>query len=163
MSKTTRPATLVVIEFSASWPSWLKPDQLNDMAVVAQHYEGAPSSLVTQVATRINRLRSLNWRVSEMILVSNGRIDADSNAARAVLARGLLARLRHQGRGRLTLTVDEKSGRRAFADVKRLSQSLERSLAGKPLSLVLRLGDDVWTSQMPESDSVVAENFGQTA
>jgi hypothetical protein len=35
-----RPATLVVIEFGASWPRWMNPAHTGDLAVVAQHYEG---------------------------------------------------------------------------------------------------------------------------
>ena len=35
-----RPATLVVIEFGASWPRWLNPSgDRGDLAVVAQQYE----------------------------------------------------------------------------------------------------------------------------
>ena len=50
-----RNATLVVIEYGASWPRWLDPSHSGDMAVVAQHYEGEPSSLITQVASRVTR------------------------------------------------------------------------------------------------------------
>ena len=52
----SRPATLVVIEFGASWPRWMNPAHTGDLAVVAQHYEGLPTDLVAQVANRITRL-----------------------------------------------------------------------------------------------------------
>lgn len=126
------------------------------MAVVAQHYEGRPSSLVTQVATRTSRLEAVGWSLDKMILVSNGRADPDSVAARSILARGLLSRLRLMGRGQLTLTVDERLGRRAGADLRALAASLELSLRGAPVSLTARVGERSWHSSEQLSDAVVA-------
>lgn len=160
MSRPSRPASLVVIEFSASWPRWLKPTQNGDMAVVAQHYEGHPSSLVTQVASRTTRLEAVGWSLGTIILVSNGRSDADSIAARSILARGLLSRLRVRGRGELQLTVDEKHGKRAVASLRALGLSLEQSLRGAHMSLAVRVGDDIWRAEpvaAPLYDTVVAD------
>jgi hypothetical protein len=147
---------MVVIEFSASWPRWLKPTASGDMAVVAQHYEGHPSSLVTQVATRTTRLEAVGWNLQSIVLVSNGRSDPDSIAARSVLARGLLSRLRLRGRGELLLTIDEKLGRRAGSHLRALGASLEHSLRGAHLSLGVRVGDDIWHASAPLADSVTA-------
>src|SRR5689334_25237397 len=109
-----RPATLVVIEFGASWPRWLKPTgDRGDLAVVAQHYAGLPTDLITQVAMRVTRLQARGWKLSSMVLVSNGRTDAPTNAARSVLARGLLAHLAAEGGGGFALSVDSYLGRRA--------------------------------------------------
>lgn len=141
---TTRSATLVVIEFSATWPRWLKPT-FGDMAVVAQHYEGHPSSLVTQVASRTTRLLSVGWRLDSTVLVSSGRVDPDSVAARAVLARGLAARLKSRGMGELVLTVDERAGRRAAYNLRSLAAALESSLRGAPVGLCVRIGDQTNT------------------
>ena len=110
----TRNATLVVIEFGASWPKWLEPGQGGDLAVVAQHYEGEPTSLVIQVANRVARLETTGWRLETTVLVVNSRTDPAAFAARSVLARGLLARLQKSGGGRLVLTVDESAGGRAI-------------------------------------------------
>lgn len=140
-SAATRSATLVVIEFSASWPRWLKPTE-GDMAVVAQHYEGHPSSLVTQVASRMTRLASVGWRLEAIVLVSNGRTDPDSVASRAVLARGLAARLKARGHGELTLTVDERSGKRAEHNLRSLATALESSIRGAAVSLCVRVGEE---------------------
>lgn len=137
----TRAATLVVIEFSASWPRWLKPTG-GDMAVVAQHYESHPSSLVTQVASRTTRLEAVGWRLDAIVLVSNGRTDPDSVASRAVLARGLAARLKARGRGELTLTVDERAGKRADHNLRSLATALESSVRGAAVSLCVRVGDE---------------------
>jgi len=65
----SRKATLVVIEFGASWPRWLDPTHSGDMAVVAQHYEGEPSSLITQVASRVTRLEAKGWQLKAIVLV----------------------------------------------------------------------------------------------
>jgi len=146
---------MIVIEFSAAWPRWLKPTASGDMAVVAQHYEGHPSSLVTQVASRMTRLEAVGWNLASIILVSNGRTDPDSIAARSVLARGLLSRLRLRGRGELLLAVDEKLGKRAGAHLRALGASLEHSLRGAYLSLGVRVGDEVWRAAEPLCDSVV--------
>src|SRR5690606_25253939 len=134
--------TLVVIEFSASWPRWLKPTRGGDMAVVAQHYEGHPSSLVTQVASRTTRLESVGWCLDSIVLVSNGRTDPDSVASRAVLARGLAARLKARGRGELTLTVDERAGKRAEHNLRSLAAALESSVRGAAVGLCVRVGDE---------------------
>ncbi len=147
MKPPTRSATMVVIEFSAAWPRWLKPAVGGDMAVVAQHYEGHPSSLVTQVASRMTRLEGVGWSLNDIVLVSNGRTDPDSIAARSILARGLLSRLRHIGGGRLTLTVDERLGRRASSDLRSLASSLESSLNGAGVRLTARVGERSWHSE----------------
>lgn len=150
-----RSASMVVIEFSAAWPKWLKPVGSGDMAVVAQHYEGHPSSLVTQVASRTTRLEAVGWTLDRIILVSNGRADPDAIAARSILARGLLSRLRLIGRGELTLTVDERLGRRAAAELRDLTSSLERSLRGAPVLLSARIGERSWHCHEQLADSVV--------
>lgn len=160
-SETTRAATLVVIEFSASWPRWLKPTRGGDMAVVAQHYEGHPSSLVTQVASRTLRLEAVGWRLDAIILVSNGRTDPDSVASRAVLARGLAARLKSRGRGELVLTVDERAGRRAVHNLTALAEALESSVRGANVSLCVRVGDEASAIVAPPGvDSVVSRAAG---
>ena len=126
---TGRRATLVVIEYGGVWPRWLAPSAraTGDVAVVAQHYEGEPMSLVTQVASRITRLEQRGWKLDTVVLVSNGRSDIDARAARAVLARGLLARM-HQARvGNLVLSVDEREGERAQRAIEALAHELNVS------------------------------------
>lgn len=121
-----RPATLVVIEFGASWPRWLDPSGARgDLAVVAQHYAGPPTDLITQVAMRVTRLQARGWKLSSMVLVSNGRADADTAAARSILARGLLAHLAGSGGGEFALSVDDYLGRRAEHDLASLAAALE--------------------------------------
>lgn len=121
-----RPATLVVIEFGASWPRWLNPTgDRGDLAVVAQHYAGLPTDLITQVAMRVTRLQSRGWQLSSMVLVSNGRADAQTAAARSILARGLLAHLAASGGGSFALSVDGYLGRRAEHNLAALVTSLE--------------------------------------
>lgn len=159
-SATTRAATLVVIEFSASWPRWLKPTRGGDMAVVAQHYEGHPSSLVTQVASRTTRLEAVGWRLDAIVLVSNGRTDPDAVAARAVLARGLAARLKARGRGELVLTVDERAGRRALHNLTSLAGALESSLRGAAVDLCVRVGEEASIITSPDADAVVSRAVG---
>jgi hypothetical protein len=129
--------TLVVIEFGASWPRWLDPRHTGDVAVVAQHYQGEPCSLVTQVASRLTRLEAQHWRLRSLLIVSNGACDDASVAARAILARGLLAHLRDNGGGKMVLSVDERLGRRAEVNVTNLSDSLhvDACAAGIALSV----------------------------
>lgn len=120
-----RPATLVVIEFGASWPRWLNPTgDRGDLAVVAQHYAGPPTDLVTQVAMRLTRLQTRGWRLSDIVLVSNGRTDAPTVAARSILARGLLANLASSGGDSFALSVDGYLGRRAEHNLRALSEAL---------------------------------------
>jgi hypothetical protein len=121
-----RPATLVVIEFGASWPRWLTPTgDGGDLAVVAQHYAGPPTDLITQVAMRVTRLQVKGWCLSGMVLVSNGRADVHTAAARSILARGLLAHLAASGGGSFVLSVDSFLGKRAEHDLAGLAAALE--------------------------------------
>jgi hypothetical protein len=137
-----RPATLVVIEFGASYPRWLNPAHSGDLAVVAQHYEGLPTDLVTQVASRLTRLGSAGWQLDEIVLVSNGRADNESHAARSVLARGLLANLRSAGGCLLTLSVSEALGRRATHALTALAARLEPMARAADVVLSVRIGED---------------------
>jgi sirohydrochlorin ferrochelatase len=138
----SHPATLVVIEYGASWPRWLSPAHSGDLAVVAQHYEGLPSDLVAQVANRVTRLSQAHWQVDEVILVANGRSDPDATAARSVLARGLLAHLKSAGGCHLTLTVSEALGRRATHELTTLAAALEPVVLASELSLSVRIGEE---------------------
>lgn len=137
---TEKNATLVVIEFGGSWPRWLEPSRPGETAVVAQHYEGAPTSLVTQVASRIARLESTGWELGTTVLVANGRTDSDAFAARAVLARGLLARLAHSGGGDLVLTIDDKLGARACQELTGLAAALDIDAVGTGVRVMVRIG-----------------------
>lgn len=136
----SRKATLVVIEFGASWPRWLDPSHSGDMAVVAQHYEGAPSSLITQVASRVTRLEAKGWQLNAIVFVSNGRCEADSTAARSILAHGLLARLRAAGGGHFALTVDERHGRRACHNLTLLAESMDKAARIGGIALTAHAG-----------------------
>jgi hypothetical protein len=136
-------ATMVVIEFSAAWPRWLKPGA-GDMALVAQHYEGAPASLVTQVASRTSRLESVGWEMRTLVLVSNGRTDPEAVAARSVLTRSLLARMRQRGGGMMVLALDERLGRRAAAQLRELAAALHKTSVAANVTLAVRIGDMIW-------------------
>lgn len=147
-----RRATLVIIEFGGSWPRWLSPDR-GDMAVVAQHYEGPPSSLVTQVATRLTALEAMGWQFDSVVLVSNGRSDSAACAARSVLTRGILARLTKSTSARVTLSIDEFGDRRAVHSLMGLAANLEGSLhAGIELSVRIGAGEPIRSSPVA-SDS----------
>lgn len=133
-------AMLVVIEFGATWPRWLDPSNSGDIAAVAQHYEGEPESLVTQVASRLGRLVAMGWQIDDVVLVSNGRSDLEAQATRSVLARGLLSHLREVGGVRLVLTVDAALGRRACHTLTALGASLQGAIT-QGIVVCVRLGE----------------------
>ena len=133
-------ATLVVIEFGGAWPNWLPPAESGAVAVVAQHYEGEPMSLVKQVASRLTRLETKRWRFNSTILISNGRLEPEWTAARAVLARGLLSRLRKSAGCRLVLSVDPRAGRRACYTLDALAAALDEEAIGSGVSVSVRHG-----------------------
>ena len=146
-----RPATLVVIEFGASWPRWLNPSgDRGDLAVVAQHYAGPPTDLITQVAMRVTRLQSRGWQLSSMVLVSNGRADMSTAAARSILARGLLAHLAASGGGSFALSVDAYLGIRAEHNLTTLAASLES------VALASRIALRLETAASPSASMPVA-------
>jgi len=136
-----RPATLVVIEYGASWPRWLQPNLSGDLAVVAQHYEGAPSDLVTQVASRVSRLTGMGWELDAIVLVANERSDVEAVAARSVLARGLMAHLRSAGGTHFTLSLDESFGRRSAQSLNYLAAGLEPMASACGVALAVRIGE----------------------
>ena len=146
-----RPATLVVIEFGASWPRWLNPNgERGDLAVVAQHYAGPPTDLITQVAMRVTRLQSRGWQLTAMVLVSNGRADAPTAAARSILARGLLAHLATSGAGSFVLSVDSYLGRRAEHDLTALATALEPAALASNVQLRVELSSGKAALATPE-------------
>lgn len=151
-----RPATLIVIEFGASWPSWLNPAHSGDLAVVAQHYEGLPTDLVGQVASRVTRLSQAGWQLDEVVLVSNGRADQEAHAARSVLARGLIANLKAARGCLLTLSVSEAMGRRATHDLTTLAAALEPTAVASDLVLAVRVGEDPPVFSRPAGPRSVA-------
>jgi sirohydrochlorin ferrochelatase len=151
----SHPATLVVIEYGASWPRWLNPAHSGNLAVVAQHYEGLPTDLVTQVASRITRLSQAAWQVDEVVLVVNGRSDPDSTAARSVLARGLLAHLKSSSGCQLTLSASEAHGRRATHELTALAAALEPMALASDLSLAVRIGAEAPIYSRPVSSRPV--------
>lgn len=137
----SRKATLVVIEFGASWPRWLDPSESGDMAVVAQHYAGEPTSLITQVASRITRLEARGWHMNAIVFVSNGCCEADSIAARSILAHGLLSRLRAAGGGHFALSVDGRYGRRASHNLALLAESMDKAARASGVVLSAYTGE----------------------
>ena len=146
-----RPATLVVIEFGASWPRFLNPAHSGDIAVVAQHYEGSPNDLVVQVANRVTRLTQGGWHVDDVVLVVNGRSDDEANAARSVLARGLMAHVHAAGGCHLTLSVAEALGRRTRHGLTALAASLEPAARASDIVLAVRVGEEppVYSRPLP--------------
>jgi hypothetical protein len=138
-ARNLRPATLVVIEYGGSWPRWLEPGQPGDTAVVAQHYEGHPSSLLTQVASRLTRLEAMGWCFDAIVLVSNGRADTEACAARSVLARGLMARLKSLYSANFVLSVDETLGRKGIHALIGLAAALDGNLPPS-IELGVRIG-----------------------
>jgi len=142
MPGTFLEATLVVIEYGAGWPSWLAPTLYAQLALVAQHYETEPSSLVTQVASRLQRLEHRHWTLRTLVVVCNGRTDEAARSSRSVLARGLLCRLASRSGSELILSTDGRRNRtgRALsallatlqADAMRLGVGLGLRLDGAP-------------------------------
>lgn len=146
-----RPATLVVIEFGASWPRWLNPSgDGGDLAVVAQHYAGPPTDLITQVAMRVTRLQSRGWQLSSMVLVSNGRADANTAAARSILARGLVSHLAASGGGSFEMSVDSYLGRRAEHNLTSLGAALTPIAAASNVQLRVHQNEAL-TPELPRA------------
>jgi len=137
----SRRATLVVIEFGASWPRWLDPSHSGDMAVVAQHYEGEPSSLITQVASRLTRLEARGWELKAAVLVSNGRCEAAAAAARSILARGLLAQLRAARGTHFALSIEQRLGQRARHNLIHLAEALDPEAERCGVDLTVHTGN----------------------
>jgi hypothetical protein len=130
-------ATLVVIEYGALWPRWLDPSRLGQIAVVAQHYEGEPHSIVAQFESRLLRLIDNHWKIDNALLVSNGRTDLESLGARSILARGLLAHLKVCGGRRLVLAVSPERGDRACRTLSSLAETLNSGALEAQIELVL--------------------------
>jgi hypothetical protein len=87
------------------------------------------------------------------------REDGNGNGGSTVLGFGIglvAGAILGVGACHLTLTVDERLGRRAAADVRTLAASLERSLRGVAVGLTARVGDRSWHSDEQLSDAVVS-------
>jgi hypothetical protein len=135
-----KEATLVVIEYGASWPVWMKPSQTSNLAVVAQHYPGEPSSLLTQVASRVTRVEAMGWKLVRVVVVSNGDTTRDSTAARSVLVRGLLARIAGATGAELVLSANDPVPARASRELFALGAALEGAARRTGVTLSARIG-----------------------
>jgi hypothetical protein len=136
----------------------LNPAHSGDVAVVAQHYEVLPTDLVTQVASRITRLSHAGWQLDEVVLVTNGRTDPDSTAARSVLARGLMGHLKSSGGCQLTLSVGEAHGRRATHELTLLAAALEPVTLVSELTLCVRVGETPPVFSRPPAPRTLVAN-----
>ncbi len=133
-------ATLVVIEYGAAWPRWLDPSRLGDIAVVAQHYEGEPHSLVKQVENRLTHLVLGQWRIESAVLVSNGRTDVEASP-RARSSRAVCSHLRKTDGKRLVLAVSEERGEKAVKTLMTLADTLRPGAAEGTIDLLLAGSD----------------------
>jgi hypothetical protein len=143
---SSRDASLVVIEFGGSWPRWLDVGTPGCVVMVAQHYEGSPCSLLTQVASRVTRIESAGWSLGNAVLACNDRTDVAAVTARSVLARGLFERMRRDGvrrRAELVLALGEQSDGRARHALVKLAATLDAPLPHtSPVRLCIRIGHD---------------------
>lgn len=135
-----RETTLVVMEFSAAWPRWLKPNHFADATVIAQDHGDNPIVLMTDVSRRAAQLEAIDCRLGTIVVVSNGSVEVSQAAARHSLVRGLLTRLGSLGGGKLVLTVDAGAGRRAQRDLDVLARSFERHAHRHDVELSVRVG-----------------------
>ena len=134
-------ASLVVIEYGASFPRWLDPSQVGTLAVVAQHYEGPPASLLTQVRSRLARLLSTGWILENMVLVCNGRMSLEQQAARSLLARQLLTTLRQCNGVRLVFTLSSEFEAKVRNSLCALASGLDDFALPSGIALSVRQGD----------------------
>lgn len=137
-----RETTLMVIEFSAAWPRWLRPNHFADATVIAQDHGQSPIVLIAEVARRAAHLQAIDCRLGTVVVVSNGGTAVTEAAARHSLVRGLLARLAALGGKKLVLTVDPAAGRRACRDLDVLARSFERQARQYGIELLVRIGKE---------------------
>jgi hypothetical protein len=76
-----------------------------DRLVIAQQADEAPASLAARLARRLERLRAEGRRLGSGWLACNGRLDAVAFAARALMARAMLAALGSADGGALVLVA----------------------------------------------------------
>lgn len=130
-----------MIEFGASWPRWLDPSQVGTLAVVAQHYAGPPDSLITQVRSRVARLASTGWTLTNVVLVSSGRLALESQAARSLLTHQLLTCVRDSPGARLTFTLSSDGDFKAQKSLCALAAKLDRAALASGIELGVCLAD----------------------
>ena len=96
------------------------------------------------------------WQLDEVVLVTNGRTDPDSAAARSVLARGLVGHLKGNGGCQLTLSASETYGRRATHELTSLAAALEPVTLISELSLCVRVGETAPVFSRPPAPRTLA-------
>lgn len=130
-----------MVEWGASWPRWLDPTQTGNVIVVAQHYEGTPESILTQVASRVARVHEFGWRLDRALLSINPRSEDVFRSARARLARRLLGIVSEARGSELLLSLDEGAGPEAAQELIDLTWELEAEPAARDVRISLRLGE----------------------
>jgi len=141
-----RESTVVVLEFSAAWPHWLKPKHSADATVIAQDHGDNPIVVIGEVAKRAAQLEAVSCHLGTVVLVSNGATDVSEAASRHSLVRALLTRLGElrlgaPGGRKLVLTVDGAAGVRARRDLDLLARSFERHARRNGVELAVHEGD----------------------
>lgn len=136
-----RSGSLVVVEWGASWPRWLDPTQTGHVIVVAQHYEGSPESILTQVASRVSRVHEFGWRLDRALLSVSHRSEHVFRSARARLAQRLLGIVSEARGSELLLSVDQAAGPELAQELIDLSWELETEPAAANVRISLRLGE----------------------
>ena len=136
-----RQTTLVVVEFSATWPRWLKPKHFADATVIAQDYGENPIALMTEVSRRVAQLEALACPLGTIVVVSNGDVEVSARAGRHSLVRGLLSRLGTLGGGELLLAINAAAGRRARRELDGLVRSFDQHARRQGVTLSVRVGE----------------------
>lgn len=135
------PASLIVIEAGARWPSWVADRQraAPNSFVEVQTGSEPPQHFAQRVSSRVVGLSADRKALRLAVIATNGGTDPEASAARSMIARALLRAMARSGGGELVLSAESTDDARheLFA----LAGALCEGLKGSQISVSVRFSD----------------------
>ncbi|MEO6600868.1 MAG: hypothetical protein ABIQ16_13400 [Polyangiaceae bacterium] len=132
--------SVVVLELGSSWPPWLAEYQKHapNSVVVAQSAGESSAVFAQRIARKADEIGSHDATIHAGLLVSNGTLDAESVAGRALICSHLLRLMIQKQRGELVLAADVTAGDDVRHELFALAGKLCDDLRGTAVSVRVR-------------------------
>jgi len=140
--------SVVVLEAGSTWPPWLGEYQKHapNSVVIAQSAEEKGRDFAQRIARRMDEIAAGDAAIHVALLVSNGKLDEASVAARKRMCESMLRVMVQKRQGELVLAADARAGEALRHELFALAGTLCDELGGTQVNVRVRFG-----SGRPES------------
>jgi hypothetical protein len=130
--------TLVAMEAGSDWPSWVELRSGDDVMVITQNPDAAPSELVERVQRKLSGIARAGRELSGAVMALNGRRSPARDAACLEIGRAFVAHPRRAQATGVVLSCPEHASPAARANLLELTAAILRDIAGREVSASLR-------------------------